>query len=542
MSTALAPAPAERHDAPPDAAPAGARASGASRRARLLPWVVAVATLLLAGFAIGPWPVGVFFDDGVYAILAKALAEGKGFRYLHIPGEPGATHYPPGYPALLALLWKAWPSFPDNVVLMKAANAVLLAAASWGAVRFGMARYRLAAPLSAATVILFTAAVPVLVFTVVLFSEPLFLALLFPTLLVAERAAEEGRVRDAALAGLLIGVLVLVRTVGFVILPPLVLLLLVRRRWAAAVAAGGIAVLLVLPWQLWSSAHAGDLPPVLQGNYGPYLEWVIEGWRTNGAGFALRTVLKNLDTTGDTLRVLFVPKVLGFASVAVVATVVASLAAGLWRTWRLAPVTGGFLLGYLAIVFLWPYAPFRFLWGVWVLLGLTAVLGAAWMWPRRGERRALLGGRVAFAALALVAVVGNVAYNARGLAKGWWESAQRAEARNAMPGIRWVAANAQPGDVVASDYGPMMWLYTGRRALPTGSFTAEEYLVPQTPERAAADGRVVLSTYGVRWLVVASRTSGAAPGAQRMLESSPPDIVLVDTLAGGGAVFTPAPR
>ena len=289
-------------------------------------------------------------------------------------------------------------------------------------------------------------------------------------------------------------------------------------------------------------AHAADVPPVLAGNYGPYLSWVIDAWKANGIGFPARTVVRNLATTADTLRILFVPRPVAFLVAPVVIAIVGCTVAGLWRMLRLAPVTAGFVLGYLAIVFLWPYAPFRFLWGIWPLLGLVAAVGAAWLWPRRGEPAGRLAPRAALATLVLVAVVGNALYNVRGLSRGWYDSAQRAETEAAMPSVRWIATHTAPGDVVATDYGPLVWLYTGRRAVPTGSFTAEEYLVPQSPERAAQDGRVVITTYGVRWLLVASRSAGAAPGATHMLRSSPPDIVLVDTLAGGGAVFAPAPR
>ena len=38
-------------------------------------------------------------------ILARALAEGDGYRFTQMPGAPRATHYPPGYPLFLAALW-----------------------------------------------------------------------------------------------------------------------------------------------------------------------------------------------------------------------------------------------------------------------------------------------------------------------------------------------------------------------------------------------------------------------------------------------------
>src|SRR6185436_20890315 len=75
-------------------------------------------------------PVGVAHDDGMYVILGKALATGQGYRWLHVPGAPPATHFPPGYPAVLALLWWMVPSFPANVILFKVLNACLLAVAA----------------------------------------------------------------------------------------------------------------------------------------------------------------------------------------------------------------------------------------------------------------------------------------------------------------------------------------------------------------------------------------------------------------------------
>ena len=85
--------------------------------------LVAAIALAIALVAVPNWPVGVFQDDGIYVILGKALATGEGYRYLNLPGAPYATHYPPGYPLFLALLWKVSPQFPQNVGLFTFANA-----------------------------------------------------------------------------------------------------------------------------------------------------------------------------------------------------------------------------------------------------------------------------------------------------------------------------------------------------------------------------------------------------------------------------------
>ena len=84
-------------------------------------WPVALACVgalaLATGIAIvDALPVGVVADDSFYVILARALASGEGYRYLNVPGHPAATHFPPGYPALLAVLSFALPAFPASVV------------------------------------------------------------------------------------------------------------------------------------------------------------------------------------------------------------------------------------------------------------------------------------------------------------------------------------------------------------------------------------------------------------------------------------------
>src|SRR3954466_11203431 len=85
------------------------------RLARTMPaWllpVLAGAIVIAAGVLIvDSYVVGIAHDDGMYVILGKALATGQGYRWVHVPGAPPATHFPPGYPAVLALLWLIFPN------------------------------------------------------------------------------------------------------------------------------------------------------------------------------------------------------------------------------------------------------------------------------------------------------------------------------------------------------------------------------------------------------------------------------------------------
>ena len=61
----------------------------------------AAATLAVGLLALNQVLVGVFYDDGLYAGLATALASGLGYVHPNLPGLPGAVHYPPLYPVVL---------------------------------------------------------------------------------------------------------------------------------------------------------------------------------------------------------------------------------------------------------------------------------------------------------------------------------------------------------------------------------------------------------------------------------------------------------
>ena len=79
------------------------------RRALLLVWAVLVAAAYLAAWRAPA--SGFFHDDGLYAVTAKALAEGQGYRITSLPTPIPQTKYPVLFPALLSIVWRAYPSF-----------------------------------------------------------------------------------------------------------------------------------------------------------------------------------------------------------------------------------------------------------------------------------------------------------------------------------------------------------------------------------------------------------------------------------------------
>src|SRR5881409_1429359 len=84
-------------------------------------WVlstVLAGSCLLYAAAFTPARFGFYHDDGIYVVTAKALATGQGYRIISLPYEPAQTKYPPFYPFLLSLVWRAYPRFPNNLVPM----------------------------------------------------------------------------------------------------------------------------------------------------------------------------------------------------------------------------------------------------------------------------------------------------------------------------------------------------------------------------------------------------------------------------------------
>ena len=442
--------------------------------------------LVAAGLAIvvlvaGCWYMvlgvsGNFHDDAIYVSTAKALAQGEGYRLINLPNSPVQTKYPFLYPALLAVIWKLWPSFPDNLLAMQwlslLAGAATVAISYVYVLHFGYCtrRFALASGLLCATSGGF------LFFCTQTLSEMPFALLLVVSLWALDkhiRAPLRSRYFQFLL-GFLIALPFLCRTIGASL--PIVGLMIIcyLGRPVFWVALGSLTGM--LPWVVWVLIHFGggghDTATIY---YTDYMGW----WSQFGLVSICRVFLLNLLMVGSSITALGMEglrrglSVLGpiflliFGLLLCYATLIIALRQ--LRQGRLLPWC---LISYMFIVCLWPWPPYRFLVPVLPLL-LIYMLCAIREMVRRlssmpGYNSLLVLGLTVLVTINLVLVyrAGQVKRNT-----GYpylatyvtlneplvsWSSYENV--------FEWLDKHCQPDDVIASGLDSMIYIYTGRRA------------------------------------------------------------------------------
>lgn len=352
MTPALAPSPPESAGAP---FVSGGRAR-ALVAAWLLGWVAAVA--LPDDVA-----VGTFVDDAQYAVLAKALREHAGYRVLNLPGAPVETKYPPGYPALLALVWD--PAQPDAVNLQRLrwVNLGLLGPLAAVLALAGMELFRLSPTLSASLALGGVLAPLFVRLWSVPLSEPLFVLVVTVGLVLVAR-------RRGATGLALLALAVYVRSLAAPFLVGALLATWRAAGWRTVARSAALPAALVVPWAVWLAVHGRATPEVLSGIYGSYGQWYAGALRDDWVAVLLLAPLKNI---------LLAATVLGEALAGwtwlpgiALGTLGAWAAWRLWAGRRVQPVATMGLALYFAASLLWPFPQAgRFVGAVWPLVLLA---------------------------------------------------------------------------------------------------------------------------------------------------------------------------
>lgn len=331
-------------------------------------------------------------DDSVYLMLGQAIAEGLGYRSLSTPGTPPHVMYPPGYPLLLASVWAFWPAWPANVIAFKALNVAAIGLAAAGLYRLATQVYGMKPALAAlaAAITAFSGAVTLMVDLTM--SELVYMAAVVGALGVFEpRFAASAGARCGLLAGLLVGAVMAVKTLGFTLGAACAAWLGLARRWAAlaGLAVGG--ALALGPWVWWvaTSRAAGATADA------DYVSW----GRDNLGGDLVARIAANAGTmvqVGAPLTYAPIVSSAWFppaAATVLIALVLAIAALGFWvsarrrlRVWHL------YLLGFTAFVMSFPWDPTRYMTTATPWLALAFATGCERLLGVAG--RARVGARV----------------------------------------------------------------------------------------------------------------------------------------------------
>jgi hypothetical protein len=472
---------------------------------RLTDWLPVAAVVAIGLWAFNSFPVGVLHDDAVYVILAKSLATHQGYRYLNLPGTPAATHFPPGYPTLLSLLWLASPSLPVSIVLFKIVNVAFLAVITVQCRRLLRDQLGFGSRASAALALLAAASVPVLIMSALVMSETLFLAVVMCGLVAAGRSLRPPQSKALLVGAAAVAALsVLVRTNGVALVGALVIALLTHRRWRDAGIAVAFALAVIVPWQLWTAAHADEVPMTLQGAYGSYGRWIGRALGDNGTFFVARTIASNVGRTAATLSAAIAPVTAFVPRAAALVVLVLLIAAGARTMWIRARVALLFTILYMAIVFVWPVEPARYIWGVWPLLFFLPVAGVRAIWEWRPAANAARQARTAMLAASIAAGIGYGAGMAQGYAGRYWDDIPRAGAVMLRPLVVGIRAHARTGEVIATPAEAAMYLYTGHQTVPVYTYAPTQLFRDLSlPEKTNAL-REILTAYPVSALVTSS--------------------------------------
>ena len=442
-----------------------------------------VATVALFVLALAPsawlacrWrampQLGLHQDDALYLVGAKSLAEGHGYRIESLPGSPFQTKYPPAISAIMTVVWKFGPPFPANLKFATLLGWLMLPPCLL-ALRalfrdFGLGRRE---------VWLLTFAVAwnpmVGLLSTSIMSDLLFLALFLGCLLLAEKALQPGFGAGVALAaGLLGGLAYLTRTAALPMLVTAPLCFAYRRqlRKGAWFLAGMLPA--VSAWQAWTLTHMLQTRDPALLFYTSYMAVQRATVRLDdlaqvlwhNSDELLRSFGKQLTFDVALIENIHLERILGVA--AIVGAVRLVKRTGRWQYPAAAAGFASLLLIYSFTAderISLPVYPLVLM-GFWTeVKNFWAVLWKTWDRARSGDRLLAAAGGVGLGAVAIFLGASYATGYAFFVPK-IYAVCERDLAKN-LGGYQWIRTRTAADETVNAYDDPVLYLYTGRRAL-----------------------------------------------------------------------------
>ena len=461
-------------------------------RSALLATVVVVAPLAIYLSRLDQ-AVGLTGDDGWYVLLAKALASGEPFGMVNSPLAGSVTPYPPGFPLVLAIVFRFDTAFPENVWLLKSVSIAAMLGVGVASYLYLVRQRGLTRSIACACALAIVLT-PAFVFlaTSTVMSEGVFtLAQLLAVILLGSGERERHPRRYALLAGAAAAAATLVRSAGISVIAAGIAYLLYRKQWRRAVLFTAAALIVLAPWFWYSGAQAPTMTERLAHGGGHALSYGQNFWlrvashSTSGtitAGDLPGRVAANLreiaalDVGGIIVPALFRgatesgQEVIALGSVEIhgsmgsaTGTMMVSLALcaiavlGFAIAIRRGPTAAEFVVvSSMAITVLWPFWPYRFILPLTPFLFLYLVIAIQ-----------LLASRPAVLRIALLSVIGlhlldhtQYVMARRAAGVGWEEDAAEVESV-----LAWMNSHLTESGHVATTSPALVHLRTGRKTV-----------------------------------------------------------------------------
>ena len=431
---------------------------------------------------------GLFADDAWYILLAKAIATGHGYTLINAPTPGIVPVYPPGFPALLSVVFRIAPRFPENLLWLKTVSIGAMAGVT--ALIFHHARrdQGLTSPV-AWTIALATALHPAFVFlaTSTVMSECVFTFAQLASVIVVERALRvEGAAatRNALLGGALASFAFVTRTIAVAaVAAGLVRLVWWRRRWMPALAFVVGAAAVAGPWLIYARTHVPTAAAQAEENdsvvygYGTQFWHRVAGHAEFGAitardlpGRMGATAIQVVRSSMGALHVYFPfrsvePAAWGVAPgwahvLALIATAIVAL--GFVATVRRQVTTAELLVPLSLLVTLaWPFPPTRYVLPLLPFVLCYTARGLFVLSSLGGGRHRACFAPAVMGGLAAVSVFTNAAYvrSLHGAPADRPRWNRIFEERLEL--IRWLAGHMPSGQVIATDDPAQVYLYSG---------------------------------------------------------------------------------
>jgi hypothetical protein len=451
-------------------------------------------------------PVGVVYDDAVYVDLANSLSRRLSYHTEHLPGAPPGVKYPPVYPAWLAL-WGGVTRGSHTALELQAwrllGNIVLAALATGVWIWWGVTRLKLPLVVSGLMAVASTIVVPGRMVIDVLFSEPLGWLLLGGVAITWPSSSTEHHTDRRLVGSALLNGLLVVSRIIFLPIALATTVYAIRDRRCTIRARSLAAILQWLPfllWMWWSHRSSQHIPAAWQGNYGGYLSLWLDSWE--GPGDLLDIAAFNVGTTLHLALSLWSFGT-GFG--------LFCLAIGLVELRRTQPWLVLGILGYSALVLLFPFPTRRYIAGILPLLSLLTAAGALSLVRSTAARPMLRAGVAAIALLPMFACVRASGASYRDQS---WRQVWRETTHSYAPLIAWAEGLPSTTRVVTESDG-LFGLATGLSTAPAVPWHPRDYMDrgPPLAERLAAS----LCETGQGWVGLTDRGSEIASALRGLM-------------------------